>query len=75
MKMQMPEGKYMGVVRVGDKGQIVIPKELRDMFEIRPGDMLMILGDVDRGIALMGYDSCGEFLSQKPGPEGGEDRK
>jgi len=46
------EDKYMGTVKVGTKGQIVIPKEIRDMFDINPGDTLMILADVQKGIAI-----------------------
>lgn len=46
------EGKYAGTVTVGAKGQIVIPKEVREMFGIRPGDALILLADRDRGIAL-----------------------
>lgn len=45
--------KYIfGVVRVGEKGQIVIPKEAREVFGIRPGDSLVMLGDIHQGIAL-----------------------
>ena len=43
---------YIGQVRVGPKGQIVIPKEVRQMFGIEPGDSLLLLADADRGIAL-----------------------
>lgn len=43
---------YMGAVKVGPKGQIVIPKEVRDMFEIETGDSLIILADSRRGIAI-----------------------
>ena len=39
-------------VKVGEKGQIVIPKEIRDMFDINPGDVLLILGDTKRGIGI-----------------------
>ncbi|NLX33236.1 MAG: AbrB/MazE/SpoVT family DNA-binding domain-containing protein, partial [Thermotogaceae bacterium] len=44
-------GKYMGSVKVGQKGQIVIPKEVREMFEISPGDTLVLLADSEKGIA------------------------
>lgn len=44
--------KYMGSVKVGPKGQIVIPKEVREMFQISPGDSLMLLADAEKGIAL-----------------------
>lgn len=49
---QPPKGKFAGTVKVGEKGQIVIPKELREMFGIQPGDTLLILGDEKQGIAL-----------------------
>ncbi len=46
------EGKYAGTVTVGTKGQIVIPKEAREMFGISPGDTLILLADKERGIAI-----------------------
>ena len=42
-----------GLVTEGDKGQIVIPVQARRVFQISPGDQLMVLGDEDRGLALM----------------------
>lgn len=45
--------KIFGICKVGEKGQIVIPKEARDMFEIKPGDSLVILGDKKKGIAIV----------------------
>ena len=50
--MNGPEGKYAWTATVGEKGQIVIPKQARDLFGIRPGDTLLLLGDKDRGIAI-----------------------
>ncbi|MBR5043413.1 MAG: AbrB/MazE/SpoVT family DNA-binding domain-containing protein [Bacteroidales bacterium] len=51
--MQEKDGKYIfGVVKVGDKGQIVIPKDARNVYEIEPGDALMLLGD-QKGMALL----------------------
>lgn len=50
----MPEGKHIfGIVTVGDKGQIVIPKKARDVFALQPGDQLLVLGDEKQGIALV----------------------
>ncbi|MFO1446172.1 AbrB/MazE/SpoVT family DNA-binding domain-containing protein [Bacillus sp. Bva_UNVM-123] len=52
--MKGPDGKYIfGTVRVGEKGQIVIPKEARDVFNIKPGDTLLLLGDEQQGIAIV----------------------
>ena len=51
--MQEQDGRYIfGVVKVGDKGQIVIPKDARKVYGIEPGDALMMLGD-QKGIALI----------------------
>lgn len=49
-----PKGKHMfGMVKVGDKGQIVIPAKARKIFDIKPGDNLVILGDDNAGIAIL----------------------
>ena len=50
--MENRSGKYAWSVTVGSKGQIVIPKEARTIFQIRPGDTLLLLGDTDRGLAI-----------------------
>ena len=50
--MTIPQGKYAWTVSVGEKGQIVIPKQAREVFGIEPGDTLILLGDINRGIAI-----------------------
>ena len=45
-------GKYAWTVTVGEKGQIVIPKQAREVFDIKPGDTLVVLGDKARGLAI-----------------------
>ena len=50
--MKHPKGKYAWTATVGEKGQIVIPKQARDLFNIKPGDSLVILGDEKLGIAI-----------------------
>ena len=48
-----PRGKHLfGNVKVGERGQIVIPKEARDLFGIKPGDKLVVLGEEGQGLAL-----------------------
>ena len=49
----MKKYKYIGISKVGEKGQIVIPKEVRDMFDIKQGDSLIVLSDKKKGIALL----------------------
>lgn len=50
--MSKNKGKYAWTVTVGEKGQIVIPKQARELFGINPGDTLMILGDESKGLAI-----------------------
>ena len=60
--MAAPKGKHLfGTVKVGEKGQIVIPKNAREIFGIQPGDSLVILGDEATGLAIMKNDV---FLAQ-----------
>lgn len=47
-----PRGKYAWTATVGEKGQIVIPKQARELFSIKPGDTLLLLGDEQLGIAI-----------------------
>lgn len=47
-----PQGKHAWTVKVGEKGQFVIPKEARDLFGICPGDTLLLLGDEKQGLAI-----------------------
>ncbi|MBO7641008.1 MAG: AbrB/MazE/SpoVT family DNA-binding domain-containing protein [Bacteroidales bacterium] len=66
-KMQEKDGKYIfGVVKVGDKGQIVIPKDARKQYGIQPGDTLMMLGD-QKGIALLKTEVFQTIIDQAMG--------
>ena len=51
--MKFPDGKDLCTVKIGEKGQIVIPKNMRDMFGIKAGDSLLLMADKDRGIAIV----------------------
>ena len=60
----MKKEKYIWTARVGDKGQIVIPKEAREVFNINSGDTLILLGDVRKGIAIAKYEDYKDFAQQ-----------
>lgn len=64
MAVQIPEGKFMSTVKVGEKGQIVIPKGARDLFGIKPGDTLLLLADKDHGIAIVQNDGYLQFAKE-----------
>ena len=65
--MQEKDGKYIfGVVKVGDKGQIVITKDARQVYGIKPGDALIMLGD-ERGIALLKTEIFQNAIDQAMG--------
>ena len=65
--MQEKDGKYIfGVVKVGDKGQIVIPKDARNVYGIKPGDALIMLGD-ERGIVLLKTEIFQSAIDQAMG--------
>jgi len=52
----MDKNKFVGICKVGEKGQIVIPKEIRTMFDIKPGDSVIVLSDKEKGIAILKAD-------------------
>lgn len=54
--MKEIKDEYVGVCKVGDKGQIVIPKDARDMFGINPGDSVVVLCDKEKGMAIVKAD-------------------
>ena len=51
--MNIHDGKYAWMVKIGEKGQFVIPKEARELFVLQPGDEILVLGDTQRGIAIL----------------------
>jgi AbrB family looped-hinge helix DNA binding protein len=65
--MQEEQGRYIfGVVKVGERGQIVIPKEARELYEIKAGDSLMVLGD-QKGIAMLKTEVFQSIINQAMG--------
>ncbi len=59
--MEFPEGKYIATVKLGPKGQIVIPKEVRDMFGVKAGDSFVLMADKTQGIALQPFEYMKTF--------------
>lgn len=68
--MNTPKGKYAWTVKVGEKGQFVIPKEARDIFDIKPGDTLIVLGDDKRGIAIPPKNQMNKIMATLFGMSG-----
>lgn len=65
-----PRGKWMfGAVTVGDKGQIVIPAKARRVFGIAPGDELVVLGDIEQGLALVKADDLLNMIAAMRAPQ------
>ncbi len=56
-----PEGKFLATVKIGPKGQIVIPKEAREMFSLHAGDALLLMADKNQGIALQPFSYAEAF--------------
>lgn len=61
--MRGPDGKYAWMVKIGEKGQFVIPKEARELFELHPGDEILVLGDAARGIAILPKAMQREYIN------------
>ena len=62
--MKKPKGKYAWTVKIGEKGQFVIPKEAREIFDINPGDTIIVLGDEKRGLAIPPKSSFATFAAR-----------
>jgi len=62
--MNINDGKYAWMVKVGEKGQFVIPKEARELFDLQPGDEIIVLGDEKRGLAILPKGMQQEYIKQ-----------
>ncbi len=60
--MNIHDGKYAWMDKIGEKGQFVIPKEARDLFNLQPGDEILVLGDKERGIAILPKAKQSDFV-------------
>ncbi len=62
--MNIHDGKFAWMVKIGEKGQFVIPKEAREMFDLQPGDEILVLGDKEKGIAILPKAKQQDFVKQ-----------
>lgn len=62
--MKQHDDKFAWTVKIGEKGQFVIPKEARDMFNLHPGDTILVLGDSKRGLAILPKEAQKEYISR-----------
>ena len=79
MDMQRKGKHLFGMVTVGERGQIVIPKKAREIFGIKPGDSLFVLGDEAQGLALIKSEVFTQlanaiFEAQRRGEEQDDER-
>lgn len=65
--MEIPDGKFAWMVKIGEKGQFVIPKEARELFDLKPGYEILVLGDTEKGIAILPRSQQQEFLARMHG--------
>lgn len=70
---RQPAGKYAWTVKVGEKGQFVIPKEAREVFGIKPGDTLIVLADEKQGIAIPPKTMFSKVMSMIFGADSAQD--
>lgn len=62
--MHVQNGKYAWMVRIGEKGQFVIPKEARELFDLQPGDEILVLGDGEKGLAILPKAMQKEYIAR-----------
>ena len=62
--MQFSKGKHAWMVKIGEKGQFVIPKEARDQFGLQPGQTVLVLADDEKGIAIPPKDVSEKLFAQ-----------
>lgn len=62
--MDIPNGKYAWMVKIGEKGQFVIPKEARELFDLQPGYEILVLGDIQHGLAILPRSMQQEYITR-----------
>ena len=62
--MEVNNGIYAWMVKIGEKGQFVIPKEARNLFDLQPGMEILVLGDEKRGLAILPKEMQKEYIAR-----------
>ena len=62
--MNIPDGKYAWMVKIGEKGQFVFPKDARDLFDLQPGAENLVLGDEKKGLAILPKELQQEYIKR-----------
>ena len=62
--MEAADGKYAWMVKIGERGQFVIPKEARELFGLQPGSEILVLGDRERGLAILPREKQAQLVAQ-----------
>ena len=62
--MELPKGKHAWMVKIGEKGQFVIPKEARELFGFQPGQTILVLADEEKGIAIPSRTDSEKMFAQ-----------
>ena len=60
--MELHEGQYAWMVKIGEKGQFGIPKQARELFDLQPGDEILVLGDREKGLAILPKEKAREHI-------------
>lgn len=62
--MNIHDGKYAWMVKIGEKGQFVIPKEARALFDLQPGNEILVLGDEKKGLAILPKELQQDYIKK-----------
>ena len=62
--MDIVRGRYAWIVKIGEKGQFVIPKEARELFGLNPGEEILVLGDSQKGLAILPHEEQKKMIDK-----------
>lgn len=62
--MMTDHDKFAWIVKIGERGQFVIPKEARDLFDLQPGNEILVLGDAKKGLAILPKELQKEYIER-----------